>query len=283
MPIAHVIPNGQTVTANMGGGYSGGIVSFQFFDAGGAPVIPVGVPRVFRTGSLVEVQVYQFARNEWRFNGVTPFVRIDLTGVTGFTSYKATVWRTEHDLAMTPEGAFTGLRAMTYQTYDEANKKNGSQWEASRLISIASNAPASNAYSIIRTGALPVDLKSRVFGYDELGVIGRIYKGPTYTGGTEDPWFNMNPRFQGTQPLAKLLTGFTLTNNGTKCGADIVGIGPASAQGRGSTPREFGSNRILDEPNTAYLLEIQSRNGTAQNVYARLEIYEGGLDSPLGL
>lgn len=173
-----------------------------------------------------------------------------------------------------------GLRAFTTQTYDECNKKLGNQWEASRLITIASNAPANNVYSIILTGSKPVDLKSRVLGYSGLGVVGRIYKAPIYTGGTPDPWFNMNPCYLGTEPLAKLLVGFTLTNNGIKCGADIFGIGPDSQQARGATPQSFGSNRILDEPNTAYLLEIESLDPGSQSVMARLEMYEGGLDLP---
>ena len=91
----------------------------------------------------------------------------------------------------------------------------------------------------------------------------------------------MNPRYVAEQPEAELLAGFTLTNNGTQCGADIFGIGPASQQSRGSTPQSFGSNRILDEPNTAYLLEIASLDPGSQSVTARLEIYEGNLDLPI--
>lgn len=180
-----------------------------------------------------------------------------------------------------PAKAFTGDRAMTVQAYDEANKKRGLQWEASRLVTIASNAEANNVYSIILTGSKPVDLKSRTLGYTGLGVIGRIFKAPTYTGGTPDPLFNMNPKYLGTQPEAQLLVGFTLTNKGTKCGADIIAIGPASNQSRGSTPREYGSNRILEEPNTAYLLEIASDDPASQQVAARIELYEGPLDLPL--
>lgn len=173
-----------------------------------------------------------------------------------------------------------GLRAICIQSYDEANKKRGLQWEASRLVTIASSAPANNVYSIIRTGSMPVDLKARTLGYTGLGVIGRIYKNPIYTGGTNDPWFNMNPRYLGTQPEIQLLVGMTVSNKGTLCGADIIDIGPESNQSRGATPRESGSNRILDEPNTAYLLEIASLDPGSQQVMARLEIYEGGLDLP---
>ena len=214
--------------------------------------------------------------------GAVSALRFVISGLSGGSDLEALVCTGDSWPGIgIPEGAFSGDRAFTQQTYDEANKKRGTQWEASRLVTLASNAPADNVFSIILTGSKPVDLKSRVFGYDGLGLVGRIYKAPVYSGGVPDPWFNMNPRYVGAQPLAKLLTGFTLTNKGTKCGADIVGIGPASQQSRGSTPHEFGSNRILDEPNTAYLLEIESRDPASQTAWARLEIYEGPLDLPL--
>lgn len=280
----YFIENGQTTSPAMGLDWSGALVSFLFFDAGGLPVAVTGLPTVSRslydTGDIFQ-SINPFATNEWRFNGPASRVRISLAGVTGYTTYRVVIWRTDEPLELIPDGAYVGRRAMNFQTYDESNKKLGNQWEASRLISIASNAPANNAYSIILTGANPVDLKSRVLGYSGLGVVGRIYKAPTFTGGDPDPWFNMNPRYVGSQPLAQLLVGFTLTANGTKCGADIFGIGPASQQSRGSTPQSLGSNRILDEPNTAYLLEIASLDPGAQDVMARLEIYEGGLDLPI--
>lgn len=272
-----VISNGQTLTATMSSDFAGGVLAFSFTGS------PVGIPRVFRTFAGSEIEVPQFGKNEWRFNGACEGVRIDLTGVTGYSAYSATCWRHELPVPMIPDGAFSGDRAMPVQFYDEVNKKRGTQWEASRLVTIADNSAPNNVYSIILTGSKPVDLKSRVLGYSGLGVVGRIYKSPTYTGGAPDPWFNLNPRYLGTEPEAKLLTGFTLTANGTKCGADIFGIGPGSQQSRGSTPQSLGSNRILDEPNTAYLLEIASLDPGSQQVMARLEMYEGGLDFPLTL
>lgn len=180
-----------------------------------------------------------------------------------------------------PEGLYSGDRAVTSQGYDEINKKRGVQWEASRLITIASSDPANSAYSILLTGSKPVDLKARSLGYTGLGVIGRIYETPTYTGGTVDPWFNMNTQYIGDQPEVQILVGFTLTATGAKCGADIIAIGPTSQQARGATATEYARNRILPKPNTAYLLEIASLDPASQQVAARLEIYEGPLDWPL--
>ncbi len=168
MSARYVIPNGQTVSGRMPADFGGAIVTFQITGN------PVGVPQVFRTFQGVELEVPQFGKNEWRFNGPAETVRISMAGVTGATGYQATVWRTAGPVDMHPEALFSGDRAMPVQFYDEVNKKRGTQWEASRLVTIASNAPANNVYSIIRTGSKPVDLKSRVLGYSGLGVVGRI-------------------------------------------------------------------------------------------------------------
>lgn len=54
-----------------------------------------------------------------------------------------------------------------------ANKENGTQWEASR--GVTGVALGQKLYSIIKTGAMPIDLKSREVGFTGNGVIGRIY------------------------------------------------------------------------------------------------------------
>jgi hypothetical protein len=190
------------------------------------------------------------------------------------------------DFGETDPRVQSGGAALTVQSYDESNKKAGVQWEASRLVN-ATN--ATYYYSVIVTGDKPVDLKRREFAYTDLGLIGYIYKNPTYTGGTPDEVYNMtdiNPVASGIQ----LLTGITITNptqiptnNGTNApaawgtpfGAPIYAIGPVNNQTSGSTTQSFASNRIL-APNTSYLLVFYSRS--AQEISARLEWYEGDID-----
>lgn len=284
MTYRYQIKSPATETALMKPEHIGGIVTFLFFDAGGMPVVPVGLPSVDSSAYVMGDswrKVEAFSDGEWRFNRYAQRLRVNMAGVSGYSSYTVEVWRSDEPVPMVPDGAYTGMRAAIMQTYDESNKKLGAQWEASRLVTIASNSPTNNVYSILRTRDMPVDLKARTLGYTGTGVIGRIYKNPIYTGGTADPVFNMNPRYLGTQPEAQLLTGFTLTALGTKCGADVYGIGNTSNQGRGSTPHTYGSNRILDEPNTEYLLEIASTDTQSQQVYARIEFYEGNLDLPV--
>lgn len=283
MAMIYEMQRGVLESVPMSLDYDSGFATIQYYDAGGAEITPTGSAVISASPTLTGENfkpVYQSSLGQWSFDGPCARLRVSLASTSAVTA-RLVIWRGFDSGFGMPPGAFSGLRAMTTQTYDECNKKVGTQWEASRLISIASSDPVNNAYSIIRTGSKQIDMKSRVLGYDEVGVIGRIYKNPIYTGGTTDTWYNLNPRYNGTQPEAQLLVGFTLANKGTQCGADIVGIGPNSTQSRGSTPIQFGSNRILDEPNTAYLLEIESRHTTSQNIWARLEMYEGGLDLPL--
>ncbi|MGI4260918.1 hypothetical protein ACR2VJ_27955, partial [Klebsiella pneumoniae] len=76
----------------------------------------------------------------------------------------------------------------------------------------------------------------------------------------------------------QLLTGFTLTADGTEVAAPMYLIGPSQVQGKGSLLTSYGGNRIL-APNTSYLLTFESLEA-AQDVTARLEFYEGELDLP---
>jgi hypothetical protein len=58
----------------------------------------------------------------------------------------------------------------------------------------------------------------------------------------------------------------------------ILKRGNTANQSKGSQLRPYGSNRVLDLPNTEYLLEIESLD--TQNISARLEMYNGWLDLP---
>ena len=66
---------------------------------------------------------------------------------------------------------------------------------------------------------------------------------------------------------------------GTKWAADIFAEGNTSNQSKGSVGNSYGSGWII-EPNKEILLEIESLEA-AQNISARLELYNGLLDLPL--
>ena len=176
-----------------------------------------------------------------------------------------------------------GLKAICTQSYDEMNKKRGRQWAASRIIN---NAPPSIGdlngtgvyYSIIETGANPVDLKSREFAHSGTSLIADIFEDPEYTGGSVDPLYNACGIVDTTTDV-KLLTGFTLTAEGTKFAPSIYVLGPDSQQSKGSPNALYGSNYIL-AANTSYLLKFYSTDTQNQDIAARIELYDGGLDVP---
>lgn len=178
----------------------------------------------------------------------------------------------------TPSEIYSGKRAVNVQFYDESNKKLGSQWEASKRITNA--ALNQKFYSVIKTRTLPVDLKSRFFTFTGIGVIARFYSGFTpVTLPAPEPIFSLRPG----QPAFRDCDIYTLatapTSLGTKWAADIFAEGNASNQAKGSTGDSYGSGWII-EPNQEILLEIESLSA-AQNISARLELYNGLLDLPL--
>jgi hypothetical protein len=282
MSMRHYINNGQTISDKMSWDWDGASIYVLFFDGAGDPATVSGVPAIYRSiydaGDLWQ-PVQPFDNGEWRANGPISRVRIDLAGVTGYTTYQVVIWRTDDPVTLIPDGAFTGRRAMTTQAYDEVNKKTGTQWEASTRVQLA--AATGVNYTIFRTGNKSVDLKQRIFGFDGLGVVGRIYRNPTYTGGTPAGFWNMLTSKALVQPECQLFVQPTVTARGTEIATAVYAFGPASQQGRGSVPAAYASNRIFDEPNTTYLLVIETLDDQLQYVSSRLELYEGGLDLPL--
>lgn len=281
----YLIANGQTVSEPQSWDYDGGRVTFLFYDGAGLPVAVTGVPRVYRSiynSGDVDWQVVNiFAANEWVFNGPCSRIKIDLAGVTGYVTYQVVIWRTDDPIPLIPDGAFSGFRAMITQPYDEVNKKTGTQWEASTRLQLAASTGVS--FTIFRTGSKQVDLKQRVLGFDGVGVVGRIYRDPTYTGGTPAGFWNMRTSKALVQPECQIFTGPNVTIRGTEIAAPIYAFGPANQAAKGSVPIAYASNRIFDEPNTTYLFVIETLDtAQAQYVSSRLELYEGGLDLPLG-
>ena len=282
MSARYFIENGQTVSESMSFDWDGAMIAFLFFDGAGQPAIVAGMPLVYR--SLYQVGdswklVQPFETGEWRFNGPAARVRVDLSLVTGFASYRVVIWRTDNPLPTTPDGVYVGLRAETSQSYDEVNKKTGTQWEASARVQLAGNTGVN--YTICRTGSKSIDLKQRVFGFDGVGVVGRIYRGPTYTGGTATQVRNMLTSKALVQPQLAIFSNPTVSSRGVEIAAPIYAFGSASAQGKGAVPLAYASNRIFDELNTTYLLVIETLDPQPQYVASRLEFYEGDLDLPI--
>ena len=188
-----------------------------------------------------------------------------------------TILSSSQSSTIIPPEAFSGNRAINVQFYSESNKKLGSQWEASRRLT---NAGLNQKfYSIIKTRTLPVDLKARFFTFTGAGLIARFYTGFTpVTLPSPEPVFSLRP----DQPAFRDFDIYAVTapvSLGTKWAADIFAEGNTSNQSKGSVGNSYGSGWII-EPNKEILLEIESLDA-AQNISARLELYNGLLDLPL--
>lgn len=273
-----VIPNGQTLSAIMSTDFAGGVLAFSFTGS------PVGAPRVFRTFAGSEIEVPQFSKNEWRFNGACEQVRIDLTGVTGYSEYSATCWRSGYPVPIEPEGISNGSRALVMQGYNEANVKNGLQFYT-RLAWPTAN-PIANGAAAARkirftTGAKPVLFKGRVFDYigEELTI--QLFEGPTgVTGGTAVTPRNFN-RVNAVASTVQITRDVTTVTDGTTIDDLEYFFGSTNAPQRQASSIPAGRERVL-KPNTVHLIVITSVVGSARAQYFG-DWYEGTPDLPLTL
>ena len=176
-----------------------------------------------------------------------------------------------------PSGVFEGLRALTIQSYTEANSKSGVQHEGSTLLTAVAGLSSND--TIFLTGALPVALKGRIINFDGVGVKGEIYTGATYTGGTPVEYQNASD-INRVAGLAQIIVGATVTNDGDLAFAPTYSFGNESNQGKGGIQSTLGGEKLL-KPNTAYLLRLTSLDAQAQNISSFLTWYEGELDLPL--
>ena len=175
-----------------------------------------------------------------------------------------------------PAGLYEGTRAITVQSYVEANVKNGVQHEGSVLLNLAGSGISD---TIFLTGSKKVALKGRKISYDGAGVTASIFEAPTYTGGSNAVTQNAN----SINPVAvesSIVVGSSITADGALIFAPVHSLGGTSFFGGDAQISQIESEHIL-KPNTAYLLRIESLDTGAQRVASHLSWYEGELDLPL--
>lgn len=285
MSARYFIQNGQTISPVMPMDWDGCLVSFLFYGPTGLPVTVTGLPVVSR--SLYEVgdifnPVQPFAVGEWRFNGPSARVKVSLAGVTGFTTYKVLIWRTGEPLPMVPDGAFTGLRAMTSQTYIEANVKNGGQFYIQHAVpSLAATTGVSKL--LFTTGAKKVLIKGReLYGIAERVQI-QLFRQPTAPtpGGTAVAVQNFNDDILPVPvSTVSVLSRVTTTADGTAWGSPQRLFGQSGVGQRTGSGLAPSGDRIL-RPNSRYLVVFSNLgSGTADLDYF-LTWYEGGADLPI--
>lgn len=248
---------------------SAGTVAMEYQLANSTTWVPIpnkGVPAPLTAPAVLYAQ------------GAIARYRVTIAGL-GAGTVDLRLWVSQTDPVGFPDGAFTGLRALTIQSYTEANVKNGVQFEASAFIPALTG--GANHDTRFTTGAKPVIIKARQLGFDGDGLTARVFRAPTTSGGVAVPVYNLNDINPVATTIAAL-SGVTTTVTGTEIaapttslGSDLLGI---STQG---TYAVAGAERIL-RPNTAYLLRLTNLAPlTAERVAVYLSWYEGDTDLPL--
>lgn len=203
-------------------------------------------------------------------------LRFTLAGVTGGSgSIYGTV--TPSVTTSTPDGAATGLRALTTQTYNETNAKLGTQFFFQTQFP---SMPGNSTYAIaFATGALPVLVKDRQMTAYAVSVTLQLFKQPTYTGGTPIVVQNYNDIAPNVTTVTAT-KGVTVTSNGTVWGDAVRLFGAATTANRTSSGLAPGGDRVL-KPNSSYLILVTNTDtNTTATVDYFLTWYEGLPDLP---
>lgn len=282
MSMRYFINNGETVSPVMSWDWSSCRVEFQFFDGSGDPVEVTGLPivytNIYDTGDVDWREVQAFSNGVWAFNGISSRIKIDMANVSGHSTYRAVIWRNDDPVTLIPDGAFTGLRAMCVQNYTEANVKNGVQYEVS--VNVPSLGIGAHQDTIFITGDRPVLIKNRIVQFNGLSLLTRVFRSPTYTGGSVVPYYNLDD-ISPVSGAVQIIAGATVTGTGTEFGAPTYSIGSTDVGNSSlSTFSTQGIERRL-RPNTVYLQRITNDSAAAQRVTGYLTWYDGGSDLPL--
>lgn len=262
--------------------YDSGLATIQYYNAGGEEITPTGAATISisptQTGENFK-NVYQSSLGQWSFDGPCARLRVSLSGTNAATA-RLVIWRGFDSGFGMPPGAFSGLRAMTTQSYIEANVKYGLQFYLQH--SLPQLPATTGAYKLLfTTGAKQVLIKGReMYGIGELISI-QLYKQPTAPtpGGTLIAVQNFND----VSPVATTVTirgGVTTTSDGTPWGDPQRLFGQSAAGQRAGSGLSPGGDRILKANSTYLVIFRNTGSGTADIDYF-LTWFEGQSDLPL--
>lgn len=181
-----------------------------------------------------------------------------------------------------PDGLYSGTRAITTQNYTEANVKNGRQFEASTYTA-AFPGLASSGYVVV-TGPDTVVLKGRTISVSGLGLKLEMFLAPTYTGGTPISIFTLNHRNSfGTN--VQIIAAPTVTADGVKVACDKYVFG-SDLQGGTSVSSatlftEASGLEMVLPANSVFYFKSTSLDTDPQRVFSYNTWYEGDTDLPL--
>lgn len=253
------------ITVSFGTAPSAGTVSIATREPGSTSWVTLSkASAVSITSGLLQV----------RADGVFDAVRATFAGLVGGAGPVAWVSQNE-----TPEGLYSGLAAITAESYVGFNVKNGLQFY------IQHNLPqlvaATGTYKMLfTTGAKKVLIKAReMYGNGERFQI-QVFKQPSaVTGGS--PVIPQN--FNDISPVATtvaVLGGVTAGNNGTSWGDPQRIFSQSAAGQRAGSGLAPGGDRIL-KANSTYLVEFKNTGSGTADIDYFLSWYEGDTDVPL--
>lgn len=281
------LANGQQIISVYGAGFAGGAQQVVFAASGAAPgsgTIQLEYQLYGSTAWLLADHAEQPASAlplAYPVYGNVQAYRVTKAGITGGSDLAMFV--SDVQPAGFPDGAFTGLRALTTQPYTEANVKNGLQFFVRAAWPLADSIAVSTTRKLwFKTGSKVVIAKLRDFQYvaEELRI--RLFQGPTgVTGGTDLRINNYN----GVGPVATTVQAkknVTTSMDGTAFGdQDDEYFFGASAQGQRTTASiPQGRERILPA-NTEFIVAIDNTGTGVARAQYYLDWYEGDPDLPL--
>ena len=173
-----------------------------------------------------------------------------------------------------------GDKAVTAQSLTEVHVKKGEQFEAAFYQ--ASLAASGTIDLVVQTGAKTVQFKTLRTQFDSELLSSQLFKGPSFTGGTPLPIYNLNDK-DAVATTITLLAGVTTSATGTAVGARNYSIGTAGQGNRAVTTlsQEVDIDRIL-EANSEYLLRIINEDTTnATQLASSASWFEGLLTTEL--
>lgn len=170
---------------------------------------------------------------------------------------------------------YNGPYAVTTQSFIESNGKRGLSYEAAFTTNVGAGA---NADFIMETGQFITLIKSRQVQFTGLGVTVRVYKNPSYTGGSIVPQYNLNDFFQvPTDVIVK--AGMTVTAVGTEIAAPTFSLGGSGVgQTLISTFSTPGAERVL-APNTDYLLRVTNNDSSTRTISGYISWFSGRIST----
>lgn len=182
-----------------------------------------------------------------------------------------------------PAGLFTGFRAMTVQSYVEANVKNGTQFYTRVSWPTSDDIAGSGTRKVhFQIGAKPILVKTIRSHFIGTEFERRIYADPTgVTGGTAAQISNAN-----NDPAIAQATTIAVTYNVTTVTDGVEAAEPeyyygSSSQG-GLVSETFPPDLELYLPaNTSFLFTITNNDNNAARFSLFIDWYEGDVDIPL--